>query len=183
MTHLQPVLEDAALLLRPLHAGDWEPLYAVAADPLIWAVHPAHDRHLEPVFRRFFDEGLASGGSLILIEKASGAIIGHSRYSFDFAAPGEVEIGWTFLARAHWGGARNRALKRLMLAHAFTFAETVIFRIGETNIRSRRAMEKIGGTLTDRRQVATMAGREVVHVIYAIGAAGFAASPLAQERD
>ena len=41
-------------------------------------------------------------------------------------------------------------MKRIMLAHAFRFVDTVIFRVGETNFRSRRAVEKLGATLTDR---------------------------------
>lgn len=176
---MQPVLADAAVRLRPLVADDWAALYAVASDPLIWALHPAHDRWREPVFRAFFDEGLASGGALVAIDPANGAIIGSSRYDRERADPGEVEIGWTFLARSYWGGATNRAMKRLMLEHAFTQYGATIFLIGESNLRSRRAMEKIGGVLTDRRQYADMAGQAIGHVIYRIAAEDFRASPLA----
>ncbi len=55
-----------------------------------------------------------------------------------------MEIGWTFLARKYWGGLYNRELKDLMLAHAFRFVETVVFYVGENNIRSQKATEKIG---------------------------------------
>ena len=61
----------------------------------------------------------------------------------------EVEIGWTFLARSHWGGATNREVKRLMLDHAFGFVDTVVFWVGEKNFRSQGAMKKIGGVLRD----------------------------------
>ncbi len=57
----------------------------------------------------------------------------------------EIEIGWTFLARKYWGGRYNRELKDLMLAHAFKFVENVVFYVGQNNIRSQRATEKIGG--------------------------------------
>ena len=60
----QPVLTGERLALRPMEAGDWPALFAVASDPQIWAVHPAHDRWQEPVFRAYFEEGLASGGAL-----------------------------------------------------------------------------------------------------------------------
>lgn len=176
----QPILAGKRILLRPLQEADRDALYAVASDPLIWALHPAHDRHEEPVFRKFFDEALAGGGALVAVDRASGAVIGSSRYDFGRAGPGEVEIGWTFLARSNWGGAANREIKRLMLAHAFGFVERVIFLVGETNLRSRRAMEKIGARLTERTHRAVMAGRDVVHVIYAIERADFAASPLAR---
>lgn len=177
---LQPRLAGDLLDLRPLRQSDWQALYAVASDPRIWALHPANDRHEEPVFRAFFDEAMAGKGALVAIDKATGDVIGSSRYSRARAEAEEVEIGWTFLARSHWGGAANRDMKRLMLAHAFTFADTAIFLVGEGNLRSRRAMEKIGGRLIDRTHRAVMAERETVHVIYAIDAADFAASPLAR---
>ena len=175
---MQPVLEDAHVLLRPMRRDDWHALFAVASDPAIWALHPAHDRWQEPVFRAFFEEGLASGGALTIVDKRDGAVIGSSRYDQRVCLPGEVEIGWTFLARSHWGGETNRSVKRLMLRHAFTRYETAIFLVGDTNLRSRRAMEKIGGVLTDRTQNAEMAGVEIVHLIYAIARAGFEGGPL-----
>jgi N-acetyltransferase len=174
----QPTLISDSLVLRPLRADDYGALYAVARDPEIWALHPAHDRWQEPVFRRFFDEAIAGGMALLAVDPVSGAAIGSSRYDFGRVDPGEVEIGWTFLSREYWGGAVNRPMKRLMLAHALASFEQVIFLVGESNARSRRAMEKIGGRLTDRVQVAEMAGKTVRHVIYAIDRAGFAQGPL-----
>jgi RimJ/RimL family protein N-acetyltransferase len=164
----QPFLSGELIDLRPATAEDWHALFAVASDPLIWAVHPAHDRWQEPVFRRFFEAGLESGGMLIAIDRATGTVIGSSRYDFGRAEPGEVEIGWTFLARSHWGGRHNGEIKRLMLDHAFRFVDRAIFVIGEGNVRSRRAIERVGGTLTDRRYDAMMAGQPSLHVIYAI---------------
>jgi N-acetyltransferase len=176
---MQPVLEDAQVILRPVRADDWDALFAVASDPLIWALHPAHNRWQEPVFRTYFEEGLASNGGLVVIDKASGAIIGSSRYDIRVCDEGEVEIGWTYLARAHWGGATNRSIKRLMLAYAFERGfEAVIFLVGETNLRSCRAMEKIGGVLTNRRQEWPMADKVISHLIYRISAEDFARGPL-----
>ncbi len=120
-------------------------MFKAASDPLIWELHPAKDRYTESVFRSFFETALASKMGFAFLERASGAIIGSSRYHDYNEALGEVEIGWTFLTRAHWGGRTNFEIKRLMIDHAFTFADTVIFWVGETNWRSQRAMEKIGG--------------------------------------
>lgn len=165
----QPTLTGATVTLSPLRAEDWDALFAVAADPLIWEVHPAHDRWQEPVFRRFFADAMASGGCLVIRDKASGAVIGSSRYDRTRVEPGEVEIGWTFLARAYWGGATNREIKTLMVAHALRWWDAAVFYVGETNIRSRRAMEKIGGELlADRVPVFDMAGVATPHVVYAI---------------
>ncbi len=164
----QPSLTGELIALRPARSEDFAALFAVASDPLIWEVHPAHDRWQEPVFRKFFDDGLASGGMLVAIDRATGAVIGSSRYDFGRAEAGEVEIGWTFLARSHWGGRYNAEMKALMLGHAFKTLDRVIFLVGDTNIRSRKAVEKIGGRLTAREDYAELAGRPVLHVIYAI---------------
>lgn len=176
---MQPVLSDDVVLLRPLVAEDHDPLFAVAADPEIWAIHPAHDRWKPDVFRAFFDEGLASNGALAILDRATGTVIGSSRYDIRVCKDGEVEIGWTFLSRARWGGDWNRRIKRLMLAEAFRSSfHTVIFLVGENNLRSRRALEKVGAVLTDRRQGWEMAGTQVDHLIYAITAEAFASGPL-----
>jgi RimJ/RimL family protein N-acetyltransferase len=176
----QPTLEGERLLLRPLQANDWDALFAAASDPLIWEVHPANDRWQEPVFRAFFDDALANGGALAVIDKASGAIIGSSRFqNHDPAGGGSVEIGWTFIARSHWGGSYNAEMKRLMLAHALGEVERAVFRVGETNVRSRGAMEKIGGRLTDRIDITELPSGPARHVIYEIDREGFASGPLA----
>jgi len=146
----QPTLTGPTLTVSPTTPDDWEPLFAAAADPLIWELHPSPDRWKEPVFREFFADGLASGGMLTVRHAPTGAAIGSSRFSTAFAEPGEVEIGWTFLSRTHWGGAANRELKHLMLTHAFDSFATVIFCVGENNARSRRAVEKLGGQLLER---------------------------------
>ena len=71
-------------------------------------------------------------------------IIGSTRfYGYD-PEKTEIEIGWTFLARKYWGGRYNREMKELLLDHAFKFVENVVFLVGEHNIRSQKAMEKIG---------------------------------------
>jgi RimJ/RimL family protein N-acetyltransferase len=165
---LQPHLIGDLLEVRPLRPEDWESLFAVASDPLIWEQHPASDRYQEEVFKEFFREALESGGAFVVIERKTQKIIGSSRYfAFD---PGkrEIEIGWTFLARSYWGGKYNGELKRLMLDHAFRFVESVVLMIGPTNFRSRKAVEKIGGVLTGRREKANLHGKTVEHVVYRI---------------
>ena len=181
MLDRQPVLEGEHVRLRPLRADDWDALFAVASDPLIWAQHPAHDRWQESVFRAFFDDALANKGALAVIDRASGAIIGSSRFQgLEEVNGGSVEIGWTFLARSHWGGRYNHEMKRLMLAHALASVAEVRFLVGETNTRSRTALERIGAKLTDRREERIMAGGTIVpHLTYAITRESFASGPLA----
>jgi len=141
----QPVLKGPLVELRPLRAEDFDELYVVACDPLIWEQHPAKDRYQEEVFRRFFREGLESGGALIAMDLKAGQVIGSSRFHGYDPEASEIEIGWTFLARSHWGGVYNGEMKQLMLRHAFQFVTSVILVIGPHNLRSQKAAEKIGG--------------------------------------
>ena len=166
MFDAQPTLVGELLELRPLRADDLDALYAAAADPLIWEQHPVPDRWVEENFRAYFAELLESGGALAVLDRASGAVIGTSRYHGYDGERSEVEIGWTFLARAYWGGTHNAELKRLMLEHAFRFVRTVVFLVHPENVRSQRAVEKIGASRVGARPDAY--GRES-HV-YAITA-------------
>jgi RimJ/RimL family protein N-acetyltransferase len=149
--NLQPHLSGELLALRPLTPEDFTALYAVASDPRIWDQHPQPDRYQEEVFRGFFSDALASGGALLAIDSHSGAVIGSSRFNAYDEAAREIEIGWTFLARSHWGGHYNREMKRLMLTHAARFVDKVLFVVGSHNLRSQRAVEKLGGVQSGSR--------------------------------
>jgi RimJ/RimL family protein N-acetyltransferase len=105
-----------------------------------------------------------SGGALLISDASSGTVIGSSRYHGYDPSRSEVEIGWTFLARACWGGPCNGEVKRLMLDHAFQSVDSVIFLVGPANYRSRRAVEKIGGVLDGTRRN----GRGEESVVYRI---------------
>ncbi len=166
----QPILRGKLLQLRPLRPGDYHDLYAVASDPLIWEQHPAKDRCQENVFQEFFLKALESGGALVAIDRKDHQVIGSSRFHAYDAENNEVEIGWTFLARSHWGGVYNREMKELMLRHAFTFVDRVVFLIGPENLRSQKAVEKIGGVRMGSRRNAE--GRD--SFLYQITAAAFA---------
>ena len=166
----RPVLRGELIELRPLRREDYDDLYAVACDPLIWEQHPA-PRHQEPVFKEFFRESLESGGALLASDLATRRVIGSSRFHGYDAGAGEVEIGWTFLARSYWGGRYNGEMKRLMLDHAFRFVRRVVFLIGPQNFRSQRAVEKIGAVRAGSRRDGS--GRE--SHIYQITASSFAA--------
>jgi RimJ/RimL family protein N-acetyltransferase len=167
---LQPCLQGTLLALRPLRPEDFRDLYAVAADPLIWEQHPYNDRYREEVFEAFFRKALESRGALIALDAKDGRAIGSSRFHGYDEAKSEVEIGWTFLARSHWGGAYNGEMKRLMLRHAFRFVNRVVFLVGPNNLRSQRALEKIGAVRAGTRPDST--GRE--SLVFQIEASAFA---------
>jgi RimJ/RimL family protein N-acetyltransferase len=162
MLDLQPTLAGPHITLRPLAARDFDELLAAASDPLVWAQHPDPGRGTREGFPPFFDDALKSKGCLVAIDAARRSVIGWSRYSN--YAPGEkVTIGYTFLARSHWGGHANAEMKRLMLGHAFTDVPQVLFTIAERNLRSRRAVEKLGARLAGADDTPRWGQ---VHVIY-----------------
>jgi N-acetyltransferase len=164
----QPTLVGPRLTVRPLRADDHDALYAVACDPLLWEQHPEPDRYRPEVFREFFAGGLASGGALVVVSHADGRVLGSSRYANLKPESAEVEIGWTFLARDHWGGSWNGELKTLMLTHAFRTLERVVFTVGLGNIRSQRALERIGARSVREFDRARPDGTMGRHVVFAI---------------
>ncbi len=170
----QPVLQGELLRLRPLRLDDFPSLFAVAADPLIWEQHPNSDRYKEEVFKTFFREAIDSRGALIATDSKDGQVIGSSRFHGYNDEASEIEIGWTFLARSHWGGIYNREMKKLMLRHAFQFVNAVVFLVGPQNLRSQKALEKIGGVRVGSRRDGS--GRD--SIVYRITASTFAQGPL-----
>ena len=165
----QPVLLGDLVELRPLRPEDHDDLYAVAADPLIWQQHPDQHRHERERFQQFFREALASGGTLLAMDTNTQRVIGSSRFNGYNQERSEVEIGWTFIARSHWGGRYNGQMKDLMLRHAFRFVNCVVFLVGPQNLRSQRAVEKIGGVRVGSRPDAE--GRD--SYVYQITASAF----------
>lgn len=142
---LQPRLENEHVRLQPLRVENFEPLFSVASDPMIWDQHPASDRYKREVFRTFFDNAMACGGAFLIVDSQTDALIGSTRY-YDYSPRlSEITVGFTFFTRSHWGAPHNRATKQLMLDHAFEWVETVALYAGPENYRSCRAIEKIGG--------------------------------------
>ncbi len=164
---LQPHLSGELLELRPLRQQDWDGLFAAGSDPLIWEQHPAHNRYKEEHFREYFQGALDSGGAFAIIDRKTENIVGSSRYCGYKPEKREIEIGWTFLARAYWGGKFNGEMKRLMLAHAFKSVDSVLFIVGTGNLRSQKAVEKIGGVVIGRRDE-EFRGKIYEHLVFQI---------------
>jgi RimJ/RimL family protein N-acetyltransferase len=165
---LQPILKGKLLELRPLQVADFEALFTAASDPGIWEQHPERDRYKKDVFQTYFDSAIDSGGAFAIVDRATGQIIGSSRYWNLKPAESEVEIGWTFLERRFWGGRHNSELKSLMLDHAFRFVDRVVFVVGENNLRSRQALRKMGAELVGNVERTAPDGTVRRNVIFAI---------------
>lgn len=151
---LQPTLENELLKVVPLQQNDFDQLFAVAADPLIWEQHPNKDRYKKDVFAKFFEGALASKGAFIVYDKATGTAVGSSRYYELNEEQNSVAIGYTFIGRNFWGNGYNAALKMLMFNHAFQFVERVELHIGASNFRSQKAAEKLGALKVGEQDIA-----------------------------
>lgn len=161
MFELQPTLTGKLLKLRPLRLEDYPALFKAASDPKIWEQHPNSDRYKEEVFKGYFDSAIESGGALVVLDAATNEIIGSSRYYGLDEKASEIEIGWTFLTTKYWGGTYNRELKKLMMDHAYKYVDHVLFFIGPNNLRSRKAVEKLGAVYVDTRS--RFGGESVVY--------------------
>jgi RimJ/RimL family protein N-acetyltransferase len=164
----QATLIGPTVMIRPVSSYDWPKLFAAGSDPEIWKVHPVPERYTEPEFRKFFDGALNSKMGFVFVDRSTGRLIGSSRYYGHEPERSEIEIGWTFIVRKYWGGATNREVKRLMLDHAFTFVDTVIFWVGDTNWRSQGAMTKIGGVKRAGLFTRGQTGADKPHFIFEI---------------
>lgn len=152
--NLQPTLENDLIKIVPLQDEDFEKLYAVASDPLIWEQHPNKNRYQREVFQNFFKGAMESKGAFLVYEKETGKIVGSSRYYELDEENNSVAVGYTFIGRDYWGKGHNKALKNLMFDYAFQFVDKIILHIGETNFRSQKATEKLGAKKIGELEVA-----------------------------
>jgi RimJ/RimL family protein N-acetyltransferase len=173
--NLQPVLENEILSMRPLEEGDFEALYQVGSDPLIWEQHPNKNRWQLPEFKKYFEGAIQSKGALLVLDKQSGEVAGCSRYYDYNETEKSVLIGYTFIARKFWGGRFNPVMKKLMIGHAFGFADTVLFHIGAYNIRSQTAIGRIGAIKNREIPVAYYGEVATLNFEYALSREAWAA--------
>lgn len=164
----QEPLENEYIRLQALQKEDFEKLYAVASDPLIWEQHPNPDRYQKPVFENYFKGAMESKGAYLIIDQESNEIIGSSRF-YDYSKEeSTLKIGYTFFSRKVWGKIHNKETKKLMLDHAFTFVDRVIFHVGSQNMRSRKAMEKLGAIQLREVEVAYYGEPTKINIEYYI---------------
>jgi RimJ/RimL family protein N-acetyltransferase len=164
----QPALHHALVNLRPLQADDFEVLYTVASDPLVWEQHPNPDRYKREVFANYFKGAIESGGALLISDAVTNEVVGCSRFYDYVPEQGEVKIGYTFFSRACWGKGVNRTVKHLMIEHALQYVNTIIFHVGAGNLRSRKAMEKLGARFLGEEEVAYYGEASRLNVVYAV---------------
>lgn len=164
---LQPILENDMVRLRPLAANDFDALYQVASDPLVWEQHPNKDRYKKEIFETFFKGAMESGGAF-LISNINNEPIGSSRFYDLNEEESYILIGYTFFGRKWWGGNYNYATKKLMLDHAFKFVANVFFHVGAVNTRSQRSIERFGAIKIGEENIAYYGEQNNLNCIYKI---------------
>jgi len=163
--HFQPTLSNEFVKIVPLSTDDFEDLFTIASDKLLWEQHPEKDRYKKEVFLIFFNEAIASNSAFKILDIKTGVTIGTSRYYEYNSEEKSVAIGYTFIDRKYWATPYNRALKNVMINHAFQFVENIIFHVGDTNFRSRKAVEKLGAFLTKSEYIEATKRTHVVYVL------------------
>lgn len=171
--NIQPILETENIKLVPLAGDDFEELFSVASDPLIWEQHPNKDRYKREVFENFFTGAMESQGAFMIIDKESGEIAGSTRFYDYNSDDNSIFIGYTFYGRKFWGSRLNPQVKKLMLDYIFQFVDKVNFHVGKDNIRSQKAMEKLGAKKTDEVNVAYFGEPEKLNIVFEIDKISF----------
>lgn len=166
--NIQPILENDFVQLIPLEESDFESLYSVASDPEIWEQHPNKDRYKREIFQNFFQGAMESKGAFKILDKNTGEIAGSTRFYDYNQDDNSILIGYTFYATKFWGSKLNPQVKKLMLDYIFQFVNKVYFHVGKSNIRSQKAMEKLGAKKVDEVIVAYAYEPERLNVVYEI---------------
>ena len=165
--NLQPTtLRTDQIILKPLEQSDFEILYEVGSDPLIWEQHPNPDRYKREAFENYFKGAIESEGAFLIKDANTGEVLGCSRF-YDLEK-NEIKIGYTFYGRSSWGKGINAQVKKVMLVYAFQFVDHVIFHVGANNFRSQKAMEKLGAIKTGEEEVAYFGEASRMNFVYRI---------------
>lgn len=166
--NIQPVLEDEAVCLSPLQADDFEALYQVASDPLIWEQHPNKNRWQRAAFSIFFEGALQSGGALKITDTATGRIAGCTCFYDLVPEKDSIMIGYTFLARSYWGTGLNTQVKKMMMDYIFRYVSRIYFHVGASNKRSLVAIERLGAVKTGEEEIAYFGEPARLNFVYLI---------------
>lgn len=167
--NLQPKnLTNYAVKLVPLQELDFERLFVVAQDPLIWEQHPNPNRYLLEDFKKYFEGAMLSNGAFVAFDAISNQVVGCTRFYDLNAETKSIKIGYTFISRKFWGTNFNKNMKSLMINYAFEKLENVIFEIGANNFRSQKAIEKIGATKIGEQTIEYYGEKPKMNFIYKV---------------
>ncbi len=166
--HHPPPLHNEKVTLVPLKATDFDELFALAGDPLVWIQHPNPNRYRRADFMKYFEGALDSKGAYKIADTVTGKTIGCSRfYGYD-EATSVVLVGYTFYGHKYWGQGHNPAAKSLMLEYAFRFVKQVQLHVGAANLRSQIAVERLGAIKIEERVITYYGELDSLNFVYAL---------------
>lgn len=145
------ILQGTNINLVPLEEKHLEELYTAAADKELWALIPTDCSERDTFYKTYeFAISERTAGNqypFVIIHKDTNKIIGSTRLFEIYPADKKLEIGWTWITKDHWGTTINLECKLLLLTYCFETLKTnrVQLKTKDTNFRSRKAIEKIGG--------------------------------------
>lgn len=166
--NIQPQLESETIILYPLQEADFEALYQTASDPKIWEQHPNKDRWKKDVFETFFKGAMESKGAFKIVDKATGDIIGSTRFYDYNELENSILIGYTFYATSYWGKGINPLVKKLMLDYIFQFVSKVHFHVGASNLRSQVAISRLGAEKISVQEITYFGEAPKMNFVYEI---------------
>lgn len=145
------ILGGTTVQLLPLEESHFEELYQVASDPLLWT-HIPTDCSVREKFDRTVRLALQEREAgrqypFVIFHQPTQRLIGSTRFIDIEPRDRKLEIGFTFIMREYWGTNVNFECKLLLMTFAFETlgAIRVQLKTKDSNIRSRTAIEKIGG--------------------------------------
>ena len=157
MTEHKPWIEQHTFLkgniveLIPLEEKHFDELYLAASDAELWKFIPTDCSDKEK-FRTTYLHALAEREKgnhypFVIYHKESKKIIGSTRLFDIVENDRKLEIGWTWIVKEHWGTKVNFECKLLLLTFCFEKLKAIRVQLktDQNNIRSRKAIEKIGG--------------------------------------
>ncbi|MGG2075717.1 GNAT family protein [Lysinibacillus irui] len=145
-------LENEVVKLKPLELSDIQGLLEAGSYPEIWSHMSTTIEKREDV-NNFVENALLTRSGktefpFVIVDKQSGSIIGSTRYMDIDDKHQRLEIGYTWLTPAYWRTAINTHCKYLLLQYCFEYLhlQRVQIKTDHENIRSQRAVERIGAT-------------------------------------
>jgi N-acetyltransferase len=172
-----PLLRGESVYLRFATEADRERIRPLAKNDRLWEftktlmVTDTYDQQ----FDDYFDVALATvkeGQAFVIRRTTDDSILGMSRVHSYTAKDKWAEIGHTWYLPEVWGRVHNKECKLLLLQYLFERVglHRVQFRIAHQNIRSQRAVEKIGGFKEGvlRKHVIRPDGQQRDTVVYSI---------------
>ncbi|AYZ35953.1 N-acetyltransferase [Chryseobacterium indologenes] len=145
------VLEGTTVELIPLEQEHFEELYEAASDKELWELIPT-DCSDKTIFYQNYERALSERENgnqypFVIRHKETRKLIGSTRFFEIYPSDKKLEIGWTWITKEYWGTTLNLECKLLLLTYCFEILKTnrVQLKTKDTNFRSRKAIEKIGG--------------------------------------